>query len=110
MYFQYEPLAESEVDALRHHPGSFAPLLPAGVPLDSVVSLLDRGWWQAHDKGELDQRRSDRRSLLRRRQLASRRSHGNVWKTPPAPWWGQRTIPLSRGPKLPRPRGQVSLC
>lgn len=57
MYFRFkkEPLAESEVGALRHHPESFAPLLPNGVPLDSVVSLLDGGWWRAHDEGELDE-------------------------------------------------------
>jgi len=58
MYFHFKegPLAESEVEALRHHPESFAPLLPAEVPLDSLVALLARGWWRAHDKGELDAR------------------------------------------------------
>jgi hypothetical protein len=56
MYFNFnqEPLAESQVEARRHHPEPFAPLLPAGVALDSLVALLDSGWWQAHDKGELD--------------------------------------------------------
>ena len=49
MYFHFKegPLAESEVEALRHHPESFAPLLPAEVPLDSLVALLARGWWRA---------------------------------------------------------------
>lgn len=57
MYFHFkqEPLTESEVDARRHHPKSFAPLLPAGLPLDPLMTLLDRGWWHAHDKGELDE-------------------------------------------------------
>ncbi|MBO0757144.1 MAG: hypothetical protein J2P54_14880, partial [Bradyrhizobiaceae bacterium] len=51
MYFHFkqEPLAEPEVEALRHRPQSLAPLLPAGVPLDPLVALLDGGWWQAHD-------------------------------------------------------------
>jgi hypothetical protein len=56
MYFHFkqEPLAESEVEARRHHPERFVPLLPVGVSLDSLVALLNSGWWQAHDKGELD--------------------------------------------------------
>jgi hypothetical protein len=58
MYFHIKrgPLAESDVQARRHHPERFAPLLPAGVQLDSLVDLLDRGWWQGHDRGELDAR------------------------------------------------------
>lgn len=46
MYFRFkqEPLAESEVEARRHHPERFAPLLPVGVSLDSLVVLLDSDW------------------------------------------------------------------
>jgi hypothetical protein len=56
MYFMQEPLAESEIEERRHHPEAFAPLLPAGVRLEDLVSMLDNGWWSAHDKGELDER------------------------------------------------------
>jgi hypothetical protein len=42
MYFRFEqePLAESEVEARRHHPESFGPLFPPGSPL-----ILWRPYW-----------------------------------------------------------------
>jgi hypothetical protein len=54
MYFEDQRLSEADIEARRHHPEAFAPLLPAGVPLAALTALLDSGWWRAHDKRELD--------------------------------------------------------
>jgi hypothetical protein len=53
-YFEQERLREADIQGQRHTPNAFAPLLPAGVSLDQLARLLDRGWWDAHDCGHLD--------------------------------------------------------
>jgi hypothetical protein len=55
MYFEQERLPESEIEAQRHSPEAFVPLLPPGVSIEALSALLDRGWWRAHDRGELDE-------------------------------------------------------
>jgi hypothetical protein len=55
MYFEKEPIPDSEVEKLRHHPEAFTSLLPPGASLEEVSTLLARGWWHAHDQGELEE-------------------------------------------------------
>jgi len=54
-YFEQQRLPESEVEQQRHSPEAFAALLPQGCTLDELRALLDRGWWNAHDAGRLDE-------------------------------------------------------
>jgi hypothetical protein len=54
MFFEEEPMSESELASLRHQPEAFVPLLPPGVAPEALSAVLDRGWWHAHDQGELD--------------------------------------------------------
>jgi len=53
-YFE-DRMAEADIEGQRHSPEPFAALLPPGRTLDELRSLLNRGWWQAHDTGRLDQ-------------------------------------------------------
>ncbi len=55
MYFEQEPMSEPDIEAQRHHPETFAPLVPPGTSPEALSTLLDRGWWRAHDRGELDE-------------------------------------------------------
>jgi hypothetical protein len=54
-YFESERLSEDEIEAQRHTPDALAPILPPGVSVEAVRKLLDRGWWNAHDSGRLDE-------------------------------------------------------
>jgi hypothetical protein len=54
-YFEQERIPESQVEEQRHTPEPFQPLLPTGRSLDELRSLLNRGWWNAHDSGNLDE-------------------------------------------------------
>lgn len=54
-YFEQERIPEADIDAQRHTPEAFSPLLPSGVSIGDLLGLLQRGWWAAHDAGELDE-------------------------------------------------------
>lgn len=54
-YFEPQRLPEPDVEAQRHNPEPFAPLLPPKRKLEQLRALLGRGWWDAHDKGRLDE-------------------------------------------------------
>lgn len=56
-YYENEPLSDAEIEARRHHAERLAPILPAGVTVDQVRALLDRGWWKAYYAGQLDEDR-----------------------------------------------------
>jgi hypothetical protein len=53
-YFEQERIIESYIEEQRHTPDVFAPLLPRGVTVGELQDLLQRGWWAAHDTGDLD--------------------------------------------------------
>jgi len=53
-YFEKERVPESEIQSQRHTPESFTPLLPSDKTLDSLLAVLNAGWWQAHESGRLD--------------------------------------------------------
>jgi hypothetical protein len=48
-YFENERLEEDKVEEQRHSVTPFTPLLPPGVTIGDLHSLLNRGWWNAHD-------------------------------------------------------------
>jgi hypothetical protein len=54
-YFEQKRLPDSEVEGQRHTPDAFGPILPRSCTLEDLASLLNRGWWNAYDRGELDQ-------------------------------------------------------
>lgn len=54
-YFEQERIDEADIEAQRHAPEAFSPLLPSGVSIGDLLVLLQRGWWAAHDAGELDE-------------------------------------------------------
>jgi len=54
-YFEQRRLSEKAVAQQRHSPEPFAELLPTGSTLDELRTLLNRGWWNAHDTGRLDE-------------------------------------------------------
>jgi len=53
-YFEQKRLSEVEIEAQRHKPEPFTALLPPGRTTDELCSMLNRGWWHAHDAGQLD--------------------------------------------------------
>lgn len=55
MYFEEDRLSEPDIEAERHHPEAFVPLLPPGASLEALSALLQSGWWRAHDEGKLDE-------------------------------------------------------
>src|SRR5262249_23564787 len=54
-YFEQERITEADIEAQRHTPEAFSPVLPRGVSVDDLLGLLQSGWWAAHDAGELDE-------------------------------------------------------
>jgi hypothetical protein len=56
-YFEREPLRDAQIVQQRHDPERFRPLLPVGRSLEELQSLLNRGWWNAYDSGNLDKNR-----------------------------------------------------
>lgn len=52
--YEREPVHKADLEARRHHPERLVPLLPAGVTVEQVRDLLDRGWWKACNAGRLD--------------------------------------------------------
>lgn len=54
-YFEQERLPDAQIEEQRHTPEPFQPLLPAHRSLDELRSLLNRGWWNAYDSGNLDE-------------------------------------------------------
>jgi hypothetical protein len=54
LYFLDESPPESEIEAQRHFPETFKPILPSGVSIEELSALLGRSWWRAHDAGQLD--------------------------------------------------------
>jgi len=53
-YFEQKRVSEVDVEHQCHRAELFAMLLPPGRTVDEIRSLLSRGWWHAHDTGELD--------------------------------------------------------
>jgi hypothetical protein len=53
-YFETERLSEDSIVEQRHDPTPFVPLLPEGVNLANLQSILERGWWSAYDDGRVD--------------------------------------------------------
>ena len=53
-YFEIERVPESEIQSQRHTPEPFVPLLPQGKTLKDLLTILNAGWWKAHDDGKLD--------------------------------------------------------
>lgn len=53
-YFENKRIPESEIQSQRHTPKPFEPLLPEGKTLEDLLSILNAGWWQAHDDDKLD--------------------------------------------------------
>ena len=53
-YFEKERLAEGEIEGQRHTPTAFRPLVADEGSLRRLQEVLDRGWWRAHDSGQLD--------------------------------------------------------
>ena len=53
-YFENERISETVVASQRHNPARFGPVLPPGKTVDDMLSILNAGWWQAHDQGRLD--------------------------------------------------------
>jgi hypothetical protein len=54
-YFEQARLSDAEIAEQRHSPEAFQALLPAHRSLDELRSLLNRGWWNAYDSGNLDE-------------------------------------------------------
>ncbi|OAI51269.1 hypothetical protein AYO44_05050 [Planctomycetaceae bacterium SCGC AG-212-F19] len=54
-YFEQERLPDAKIEEQRHTPEPFQPLLPAGRSLEELRALLNRGWWNAYDSGNLDE-------------------------------------------------------
>lgn len=54
-YFEQEPLPDAQIEEQRHLPEPFQPLLPAGISLDELRTLLNRGWWNGYDSDTLDE-------------------------------------------------------
>jgi hypothetical protein len=53
-YFERARVSERAVAEQRHDPRPFEALLPEGVNLSNLRSVLDRGWWSACNGGRLD--------------------------------------------------------
>ncbi len=53
-YFEADRVLEPEIQSQRHTPKYFESLLPEGKTLQGLLSILNAGWWQAHDDGILD--------------------------------------------------------
>jgi hypothetical protein len=54
-YFEQTQLPDEKIEEQRHRPEPFQPILPAGRSLDELLALLNRGWWNAYDSGNLDE-------------------------------------------------------
>jgi hypothetical protein len=53
-YFEKERLSEREIEDQRHTPMVFRSLVADEGRLRRLQEVLDRGWWRAHDSGQLD--------------------------------------------------------
>jgi hypothetical protein len=53
-YFEQKRVPESVIKQQRHSVQPFDELLPKGRDLQELRTLLQRGWWNSHDKGKLD--------------------------------------------------------
>lgn len=53
-YFETARLSADSIGEQRHDPRPFAPLLPEGVNISELQTILDRGWWSACNAGRLD--------------------------------------------------------
>jgi hypothetical protein len=53
-YFEDKRMSEADIEQQRHSPESFATILPADGTVDELRAVLSRGWWHAHDTGQLD--------------------------------------------------------
>lgn len=53
-YFENDRVPESEIQSQRHTPEPFESLLPESKTLDGLLTILNAGWWKAHDDGKLD--------------------------------------------------------
>jgi hypothetical protein len=54
-YFEQGRLPDAEIEEQRHTPEPFQPILPLGHSIEELCALLDRGWWNAYDSGNLDE-------------------------------------------------------
>jgi hypothetical protein len=54
-HLESDALLEEEIESQRHTPNELVPILPPGRSISDVVALLNRGWWNAHDAGKLDE-------------------------------------------------------
>jgi hypothetical protein len=54
-YFENERIGEKEIEEQRHLVTPLEPLLPPNMSLADLQSLLNRGWWNSHDQGSLDE-------------------------------------------------------
>jgi hypothetical protein len=102
-YFEQERLSEAQVRQLRHLPEPFVALMPPGRTLDEVRSMLSRGWWQAHDMGQLGPsglplHRADEFAVEAERMAAFgtlMQLHGATGTYPYAAWADSREIEWS---------------
>jgi len=53
-YFEKERISDDSIAEQRHDPRPFSPLLPDGIRLVQLQSILDLGWWSACNTGRLD--------------------------------------------------------
>jgi hypothetical protein len=53
-YFENYRVPESEIQSQRHTPEPFSYLIPEGKNVEDLLTILNAGWWQAHDNGRLD--------------------------------------------------------
>lgn len=53
-YFLEAPIPRSILQQQRHSPRYFAPVLPSGKTTDGINELLNEGYWNAVDNGDLD--------------------------------------------------------
>jgi len=53
-YFLPSPAAREEVLSQRHTPESFLTILPAGKNIEGLNEILNEGYWNAFDNGDLD--------------------------------------------------------
>jgi hypothetical protein len=100
-YFEQERLSDARIEEQRHNPAPFQQLLPAGRTLDELCSLLNRGWWRAHDSGALDEngvmQGSDDGYVFEGERMTAfgtlLQLHGNEGEYPYAAWGESDEIP-----------------
>jgi hypothetical protein len=99
-YFEQNRLSDAQIEEQRHSPEPFQPLLPTDCSTEELRKLLNRGWWNAYDAGELDEngvaQHDDDGFLFEHERMTAfgtlLQLHGNYGEYPFAAWGGGTTV------------------